>query len=268
MNMIKRYITILGFATAFILLLAACGQVDGGDEGKPTATAQAELTGPNVKLSNTELLRIAEVNMRALTSYHMEVTGGFPGDTLFPPGMEIAGDVSAGKGSMFTFTMGMESVEYLITANGSYLSYDGGKSWTQPSGDTPQGYLISGFGSIWRPQGGGSITSLAFDEGSPAVEVIDGVPTRHLVLSAVQPGNPPGGGVPYGNMGAKSFSIWVSAGSSPYAHQMQLTGERSASTDAGTATVATPFTLTWKWGHFNEDFGEVKPPPAKTVKQP
>src|SRR4051812_35740407 len=229
MNMIKRYMMILGFATAFILLLAACGP---GDEGKPTATAQAELTGPNAKLSNTELLRVAEVNMRALMSYHMEFKGGFPGDGLLPPGTEMVGDVSVDKGSTYTFNMGTEHVEYLETANGPYLSYDGGKYWTQYSVDTPQGYLIRGFGSIWDSQGAGSITTLAFDEGSPAVEVIDGVPTRHLVLSAVQPGNPPGGGVPYGNMGAKTFSMWVSAGSSPAVHQILVTGEQSESTDA------------------------------------
>ena len=263
--MMKHYLTNLGFAMAFILLLAACGQ---GDAGKPTATVQAELTGPNANLSNTELLRLAETNMRALTSYHMEVKGGFPGDSLFPPGMAMAGDVSSAKGSRYTFSMGADRVDYLVTTNGIYLSYDGGKSWTQPSVDTPQGYLVSGFSRIWNSEGTGSITSLAFDEGSPAVEVIDGVPTRHLVLSAVQPGNPPGGGVPYGNMGAKSFSIWVSAGSNPDVRQMQIKGERAASTDAGTAAVATPYDVTWTWSHFNEDFGEVKPPPTETVKQP
>jgi WD40 repeat protein len=29
-----------------------------------------------------------------------------------------------------------------------------------------------------------------------------------------------------------------------------------------------PFTLTWTWSRFNEDFGEVEPPPADTIKKP
>jgi hypothetical protein len=265
MNMIKRYMTRLGLTAASLLLLAACAQ---GNDGKPTATVKVELTGPNAKLGNTELLRLAEVNMRTLTSYHMELKGGFPGDSLLPPGTEMAGDVSVDKGSRYTFIMGTERVEYLVTATGPYLSYDGGISWTQYSVDTPEGYLIRGFGTIWKSDGGGSITSLAFDEGSPAVEVIDGVPTRHMVLSAVQPGYPPGGGVPFGDMGAKTFSMWVSAGSSPFVHQMLVTGEKSDSTAVGTATGTTPYTLTWRWSRFNEDFGEVKPPPTETVKQP
>ncbi|HEX9990798.1 MAG TPA: WD40 repeat domain-containing protein [Chloroflexia bacterium] len=31
-------------------------------------------------------------------------------------------------------------------------------------------------------------------------------------------------------------------------------------------STGTPYTLTWKWGRFNDDFGEVKPPPAETIK--
>lgn len=30
----------------------------------------------------------------------------------------------------------------------------------------------------------------------------------------------------------------------------------------------TPYTLTWKWSRFNDDFGEVKPPPPETLKSP
>jgi hypothetical protein len=30
----------------------------------------------------------------------------------------------------------------------------------------------------------------------------------------------------------------------------------------------TPYTLTWKWSRFNEDFGKVEPPPRETVKSP
>jgi hypothetical protein len=27
-----------------------------------------------------------------------------------------------------------------------------------------------------------------------------------------------------------------------------------------------PYTLTWTWSRFNEDFGEIKPPPTGTIK--
>jgi hypothetical protein len=30
----------------------------------------------------------------------------------------------------------------------------------------------------------------------------------------------------------------------------------------------TPYTLTWKWSRFNEEFGEVKAPPTETIKNP
>ena len=38
--------------------------------------------------------------------------------------------------------------------------------------------------------------------------------------------------------------------------------------EAGEIITDKPYTLTWTWSRFNEDFGEVKPPPTETIQQP
>jgi hypothetical protein len=37
---------------------------------------------------------------------------------------------------------------------------------------------------------------------------------------------------------------------------------------SGGIVKAGPYTSTWKWSRFGEDFGEVKPPAADAIKEP
>ncbi len=68
------------------------------------------------------------------------------------------------------------------------------------------------------------------------------------------------------------LSVWVSTDAAPTVRRMRV-DVTTAANDTNSNTETTPttspatYSLTWQWSRFNEDFGEVKPPPAATVTQ-
>ena len=279
-----------------LCILAACGQNSGG-EATPSPTV--ELTGPNARLSNAELLKKAVANMQALESYHFEFRGGIPDEYVkMSQHLSITGDVQLnGKGSGVKITdeaatsgsagsdpnpdkvllAAESSVEMLIIeGERSYQSDDGGKTWKQWAVDTPATYLLAlfgpPFGSVWDPEGHVTIREETVDRltlkgGSPVVEQIDGTYTRHIVADAR--GFQGEHSSPLGGMlaGAKTISFWVSTDITPTVRQMRIEGSNVVRGDYE-KPIDTPYTLTWKWNRFNEDFGEVKPPPSESVRSP
>ena len=275
-------------------LLAACdGDSEHGGEATPSPTV--ELTGPNANLSNAELLKKAVANMRALKSYHFEFKGGIPDDyTMMSQNLRISGDIQLnGKGSRVQIrdaASGIASApnpdKVILEVGGvdmiilpeerPYESYDGGKMWYRWGVDTPAVYLLAlfgpPFGSVWNPDGHVTIKEetvnrLLLKDGTPAVEQIDGPYMRHMVADAK--GLEGQESTLLSNLlyGAKTMSFWVSTDATPTVRQMWIEGSNVVHKENRQPT-DTPYTLTWKWSHFNEDFGEVKPPPPETVKSP
>jgi hypothetical protein len=258
------------------LLLAGCGQ-----------PAEEKDTGPNATLSNDALLKKAIVNMKAMDSYHFEFRGGIPSESVkMSQNMTISADMQLnGKGSRVKFgdespaTVGPNpdsvilntgNVDMIIVEDHRpYLSYDGGKTWTTYGVDTPEDYLMAMFGSLWIPHdfdngeayGEQMLRHLSFSDGSPRIERVDDVITRHMVVnmpeSEEQPEFPR-----VALQGAKGVSLWVSTELAPTIRQMKVEGSNTVEKQE------TPFTLTWTWNRFNEDFGEIKPPPTETSKSP
>jgi hypothetical protein len=264
----------LACATLFV---AACGQ----------QVSEERDMGPNAGLSNDELLKKAIANMKAAKSYHFEFKGGIPSQSFkMSPNMSIRADMqSNGKGSRATFSdtspatvgpnpdsviLNTGTVEMLMVDGGwPYYTYDGGKTWAHYSVDTPMTWLMAMFGSLWMPQdylngeayGEQFVQSLNLTDGSPRIERIDGITTRQVVADVLKRNEAPDL-TNAALQGAESVSLWVSTEMTPTIRQMKVEGSNRVE------NIDAPYTLTWNWSHFNEDFGEVKPPPTETVKSP
>jgi hypothetical protein len=271
-----RLFTFLALVVAAIFL-TACGQ----------QMSEEKDTGPNAGLSNDELLSKAAANMKDLKSYHFEFKGGIPSESFkMSPNMSISADMqSNGKGSRATFSdtspatvgpnpdsviLNTGNVEMLMVDGGwPYYTYDGGKTWAHYGVDTPMTWLMAMFGSLWMPQdylngetyGEQFVQSLNLTDGSPRIERIDGITTRHIVADVLTSNQEPDL-TNAAMQGAKSVSFWVSTEMAPTIRQMKVEGSNRVE------NIDTPYTLTWNWSHFNEDFGEVKPPPTETIKSP
>jgi hypothetical protein len=279
-----------------LLFLAACG-----DSNEPRDT------GPNAGLSDQTLLTKAVADMRALKSYHFDVTGTFPSVISGRPSdAHIFGDMQTDdKGSRIRATnesntansgptpgstaVASESGVDVILAKGDwYESYDGGNTWNRPQIDTPAYLFIGTFGLIWDARysfgspttGEQMIKQLAFKDDSSTVESIDGVMTRHMLA---EPNVPPeiGEASAWVMEGAKTISIWVSTDITPTIRQMTVDGidipPSDGANDPASATATLkengqppdkPYHLTWKWSRFNEDFGVINPPPPEKINTP
>lgn len=277
-------ISILACAALF---LAACGQ-----------SQEEKDTGPNANLSNEELIQTAIANMKAAKSYHFEFkSNGLSSDGFkLSPNLTIIGDLQFnGKGSKIKFSdqpvtpdPNPDSVDLrlggsvdMIYANEAtnepwpYLSYDGGKTWHHYGVDTGAGLLLAMFGWVWKPSEGASSLTIGeqmfqnttFKAGSPPLEQVDSVITRQLIADV--PKNDEQNGFPKIAMEeAKRITVWVSTDVTPTIRQMRIEGSNGSRASEDEQPTDTPFTLTWTWSRFNEDFGEIKAPPTETIKSP
>ena len=179
----------------------------------------------------------------------------------------------------------------ILTAGGGYGSEDGGKTWSAMSGEGEMyltGYTFA-FGLLWdQPRGWPSagdmgrsgesaLADLIFKDGSPRSETLDGTLTRHIVAEVIPSplkwDQTLAGTWMYQ---ADRVDLWVSTGITPTIRQMRVEGgglgsQQAAATavaEGGPYPTAYPYTLTWHWSRFNEDFGEVKPPPAEMIDEP
>ncbi|MDQ3930449.1 MAG: hypothetical protein M3328_15060 [Chloroflexota bacterium] len=266
------------------LVLVACG-----------GAAEPVDEGPNAHLSNDELLALAIDNMKQIESYQMVFRGDASDDSfVIGPNTVITAQMQSDqKGSRVAIgaelpnpdgsaiTPDVEDtrvdihIDMLITEKETYHSDDGGKTWHTYEVDTGEDYLLAFFGTLWDTRRHGSdptvgeqlIQGLAFEDGTPRIEMVDGVTTRHMVATRKPTGNEEAqeafmGLAPAGGTG----SIWVSTDITPTIRQMRIEGVSIV--HEGSEAVAKPFALHWKWSRFNEDFGKVEPPPPDTIKPP
>lgn len=226
------------------LALAACGQeVELVDEG------------PNAKQSNDELVSAAVENMGHLESYQVVFRGGVPGDYIkMSQSMVITAEIQpTPRGNRFRIRdeaeqapnagpnpdsldlTGGTGVDVLSTEKASYHSYDGGKTWHTWGADTPEGYLIAMFIPVWNVQEGSDgpssigeklVRGLTFKDGTPRLEVLDGVITRHIVAEREPSGSQDveGDYVGLTPVPAGTVHLWVSTDAAPTIRQMRVEG--------------------------------------------
>jgi hypothetical protein len=266
---------ILGLSTLVCaaLLLSACDQPQ-----------EEKDTEPNANLSNAELLKKAMANMNALNSFHMEVekqVDGLAGKTMTdmeqmgysgPPYYTITATVDLEKSKRTESGIEQMVIEYtglsldpkqnldwniIVTGGDWYESTDGGKSWSISDSEAP-GYLAASLLNEWGwdkesiSQFDKALDNgLVLKDGSPRIETLDGVSTRHMVSD-------------------KEIQFWVSTDSLPTVRQIRSEGTlppasmtpTPGSKKGSEEYEALSFKYAWKWSRFNEDFANVNPPPT------
>jgi WD40 repeat protein len=272
MNTIGRVVPSLVVLLVLVGAALAIGLAGWGQQGQLNAPLVDN--SPNAGLSNKELISTAITNMKALKSYHFELTGAVP-STNSGAGSDItmAADVQLyGKGSRYAVKAdvgeifggpaaetGTRDMAVIVTGGRTYESYDGGNMWSDPQVDTPLGYLRAGLECAWGnlhsndeyeavrdPSECEEVASyLDFKDATPRLEMIDGVLTRHMVGMR-------SGDRPETSGQSLKADIWVSTDKTPLIRRLQTATTREAG--------AQPITLIWHWSRFNEDFGDIKPP--------
>jgi hypothetical protein len=267
------------FMTTLLALLGLITSACGG-ASEPTAASTVKLTGPNAHLSNAELLKKAVANMRALGSYHFEFKGGpLSAPLRISHDMSIVGDIQLDdRGSRIKVRddaerkEGETGLDVLITGHGWYESFDNGRTWHTTVTSTPGSILTGLFTWIWQnpwektpgeyeTQGEKLILNQTFMDAIPQAELVDSVVTKHIVAELKEDPNQ----LPFETQpfeGAKRLELWISTEVTPTIRQMKIGGDN---VEDGQQS---PYTLTWKWSRFNEDFGRVELPPTETVKSP
>lgn len=241
-----------------LLFLAACD-----DNNQPRDT------GPNASLSDHELLTKAVGDMKALKSYHFDVSGTFPSAaSTTPSDAHIFGDMQTDdKGSRIRADVGsstvtsdvtpdpalastLAGVDVILANDNWYESYDSGNTWASIHLDTPAYLFIAGFSMLWDTRyfsgypttGDYMIQHSTFRDSNSTLENIDGVMTRHIVAEPNQTSdlvNFDSSTIILEN--AKTLSLWVSTDITPTIRQMAVDGIANLSSDGasepGSATV-------------------------------
>ncbi len=213
---------------------APAAPTDTAMSAAPTATTATSGGTGGVPLSgDAGLLQQAVAGMRDLKSYHMDIASEVGGQKT-QTGVDV--DV-ANKGVKMTSTVGAYSSVVLVIGDKSWISADGGKTYTVSPTGASMGSAFDGFINMWKnsSMGGAGTPIPDIKAGTPATEQIDGTDTKHLTLDSKAFSGTTGGTV----------DMWVTTGAQPRIRQM-----KSAVTASGQAV-----TSTIKWSKFDEDLG-------------
>lgn len=246
----KLILLAVAMLAGIAVLVSACGQAQ-----------EPEETGPNARLNNNDLVKLAVTTMKAYKSYHMEFHGGVPSEDIqMSRNLTITSDLQFDARG-FSIQMSddgiIEGAPYLMlgigpagiqvrnTKDGWFESYDGGVTWQKATTDTPGSYLMSFFGWWWNERSSGMpdatpypsvgedmIKGLTFTDGNPRLEEVDGAVTRHVVASLDKGSATPDilDTTSWGEGWARSATevdIWVTTDISPTIRQMKIHGNNS-----------------------------------------
>ena len=163
-----------------------------------------------------------------------------------------------------------------------YASEDAGKTWRQMSGDEVvfmelfhfvYPWWIEEYWGAYEPDAipvAGASSALVFNDGVPRLQEIEGTLTRHVVADVT---NVPIEYSPWHDP-ASEVHMWLSTDATPKVHKLVVTGTWSGmigpqptptwppegvTPEITTEEVARtePYTLTWTWSRFDEDFGVI-----------
>jgi hypothetical protein len=150
-----------------------------------------------------------------------------------------------------------------------YESYDGGKTWAAGFGGWGPSLIPLGtFGSIQNGEGTpmgyprmlAGLTRLTFEDAAPRLEQVDRAVTRHMRSDVPEAVSSEDNALSMGPMlMGSTVDLWVSTDTTPTIRKLIIEG------DSGQPE-GPSHNLTWTWSRFNEDFGEVKPPPTETIR--
>lgn len=271
-------VMLLGLAMA----IAACGQ-----------TSQLGASEPNANLSNEELVSTAITNMMALKSYRFDFIGTEPtspgyswnvtGYSQAPGTISLTTEYTAGRDfprTIVGFGAGLEKpTSFLIVGGQTYKSQDEGNTWRAMSHqDLDVAALIPIYPAwMWNDISGfpvrEELANMKYVDGDTRTESVGGVPAHHIVtdVQANLHNSVLANTLLSGEMKTMTLNLWLSTDATPTVRRMRVDATGPAMRGTGIEPGAmdnVSCSLTWTWSRFNEDFGEVKPPPAETIKGP
>ncbi|MDQ6694150.1 MAG: LppX_LprAFG lipoprotein [Chloroflexota bacterium] len=241
--------------TAALPTTATGGSTSSATSGTTSSTGGGTLTGPAA-----DLLNKAQVAMRDLKSYHLNMTIDSSGMTITADGDFMNPDTA--HLSMDMGSLGKSDV--IVIGKDTYAKIPGTDSYVaSPS--------AGGANSISDPN---QLTSLAKFANSASIigdETIDGANTSHIKFSynldqaMSDTANAAGQATPASKLGNADGEIWVEK-STGYMRQLKLQ-TLSAADVTGTPGVPTTTNITVKYSKFNEDINPpiVKPTNITTV---
>ncbi len=254
----KRWLISLALLILISIGLAACGGSTPTSTPQPTSTTAAAASsttpavagatdstaasgggaggGSGANSADASLLQQAASDMKALKSYHIDITVAASGQNI-----TMAADVDAANNKLKMDTKTpSQSISVIAIGSDVYLSTDGGKTFTPSAASGQLTQPIGSFLHMWDNFNANTATTMtnALKEGNPSSEQIDGVDTKHLSIDSAALGAASGGA-------QGTVDLWISTDSNPTIRQM-----KAATTTAGQTTTATI-----KWNKFNEDPG-------------
>lgn len=294
MKTIRNLVPVLALLAVLIGLALGIGFLNRGGAGQQGTDLVDN--GPNAGLSNGDLVSVAITNMMTLMSYHVEFSGPVQGvqntlvaDVQMPgEGEGSDGEATSIPGSRYKFRaeaytyedQQQPAQEWELTWASDDVIYnttDGGRSWQEVEGPAlfAAGVAINSFVNSWWYYLGPP-AEVNYNNGSPQLETIDGTLTRHVTADLTGLTDFRGDQLDILGEAPNQVELWISTGATPVVHRVVARGYRSASATpsaqvtAGTAgqeiAQGEPYTMTWTWSRFNEDLGEVKPPPTESLR--
>ncbi len=193
-------------AVMLMLSLAACDSGSGGG-------------GSTSGKSNADLLKEAAANMKAAKSYHLNISGK-SGDQ----DMKMGGDLDLGNNkSKLDVSAGGQNVTAISIGSDSYLSTDGGKTFTK----SPQGIgsSLDSFTKLWDNFKPAEIDKAkdAIKDGSPKDEKVGSDDTRHMTGSTKDLSSLSTSGGSDTMDG--TVDMWVTTGNKPTVRKMSVVGK-------------------------------------------
>lgn len=195
-------------AIMLMLSLAACDSGGGGGGGTSSGK------------SNADLLKEAAANMKAAKSYHIVVNGKMGGQEV-----KMDGDIDiTNNKSKLNATAAGQSVSMVVIGGDSYISMDGGTTWTKSPGSGASG--MESFTKMWDSFKPEEIDANkdAIKDGTPRDEKIGSDDTRHMTanMKDLKSLNASGSSDTEGTM-----DMWVTTSSKPTVRKLQMVGKSS-----------------------------------------
>lgn len=181
--------------------------------------------------SNSDLLKEAITNMKAVKTYHLTADIDQAGQAI-----KLVGDIDLTNNNMkLDVDSAGTKVSVIQVGTKVYLSMDGGANYTESS---EGGAITEGFASFTKMWDGADPATIdaakdQLKDGTPATETIDGVSTKHITgdAAALSALNPSGGGNSTGTV-----DIWVGDNAKPYIRQMKVDSTGAGEVVKGTLT--------------------------------
>ena len=199
--------------------------------------------------SNADLLKEAAANMKTATSYHLDANIDQDGQAI-----KLVGDIDIAKKNLKLDVDASGQKLSVVTVDGkSYLSMDGGTTYTESDQGAAMAEGLSSFTGMWDSFKTEEVDKAkdALKDGTPATEKIEGVDSKHITANAKDLSILNTSGTADSAPTEGTLELWLGPTDKPFIRQMKIDGTQDGKPIKGTLT----------WSKINEDLA-IKAPPT------